>query len=178
MIYAIPQGEHAISELAAQIKTAETAKWYRRLKIVQLSMAGDSVGQLAQQFDLCQPTIRNYIKAYNKEGIQTLRPQKPPGRPKKVGQLGKDDWGEILSRTPNQYDKLETDSRQWTLELLVGYAKAYLDAEVDFSTISKAMKRCGLRTGRSKLRVGSPDPDYIVKRQTVEQLRSLQQRGN
>ena len=61
---------------------------------------------------------------------------------------------------------------------LVGYAKAYLDAEVDFSTISKAMKRCGLRTGRSKLRVGSPDPDYIVKRQTVEQLRSLQQRGN
>ena len=118
MIYAIPQGEHAISELQVEIKTAEKAKWYRRLKIVQLSMAGDNVPQLAQQFDLCQPTIRNYIKAYNEEGIQTLRPQKPPGRPKKVGQLSRDDWGEILSQTPNQYDRLETDSRQWTLELL------------------------------------------------------------
>ena len=104
----------------------------RPLKQPSGTAAGDSVGQLAQQFDLCQPTIRNYIKAYNKEGIQTLRPQKPPGRPKKVGQLGKDDWGEILSRTPNQYDKLQTDSRQWTLELLVGYAKAYLDAESVF----------------------------------------------
>ena len=58
MIYAIPQGEHAISELAVEIKTAEKAKWYRRLKIVQLSMAGDNVPQLAQQFDLCQPTIK------------------------------------------------------------------------------------------------------------------------
>ena len=125
MIYAIPQGEHAISELQVEIKTAEKAKWYRRLKIVQLSMAGDNVPQLAQQFDLCQPTIRNYIKAYNEEGIQTLRPQKPPGRPKKVGQLSRDDWGEILSQTPNQYDRLETDSRQWTLELLSNRTKLF-----------------------------------------------------
>ena len=33
------------------------------------------------------------------------------------------DKNEILSQTPNQYEKLETDSRQWTLELLAGYAK-------------------------------------------------------
>ena len=62
MIYAIPQGEHAISELVAQIKAAPKAKWYRRLKIVHLSLAGYTVAQLAEQFDICRATARNTSK--------------------------------------------------------------------------------------------------------------------
>jgi hypothetical protein len=95
-----------------------------------------------------------------------------------VGQLVKDQWREILNQTPNQYEKLGTDSRQWTLELLVRYAKEYLDQEVCFQTISAALRRCKYRTGRSKLRVGSPDPEYQVKRKRVEELESLPPRGN
>lgn len=178
MIYAIPQSEHAISELQVEIKKAEKVKWYRRLKVIQLSMAGDTVPHLAEQFDVCPATVRAHIKAYNSGGIEPLMPQKQPGRPPKVGQLKKEEWQEILKKTPNQYDKLKTDSRQWTLELLVGYAKEYLGEEVVFQTISLAMSRCGFRTGRSKLRVGSPDPEYTVKRARVEHLRSLPQRGN
>lgn len=141
-------------------------------------MAGYTVAQLAEQFDVCPQTVRSYIKAYNTDGIEGLVPKKQPGRPTKVGHLTTDDWDEILSQTPNQYHKLETDSRQWTLELLVRYAKEYLDQAVVFQTISEAMRRCKYRTGRSKLRVGSPDPDYQVKRERVEQFRSLPQRGN
>ena len=40
MIYAIPQGEHALSELQYALKQAKPAKWYRRLKIIQLSISG------------------------------------------------------------------------------------------------------------------------------------------
>jgi transposase len=178
MIYAIPFSENAVSELQFAIKTAKDVKWYRRLKIVQRSMSGLSVPQLAAEFDLCRVTVRTYIKAYNDGGIQRLVPKKQPGRPPKVGHLTRDDWSEILSQTPNQYQKLETDSRRWTLELLVCYAKEYLDCEVVFQTISEAMRRCKYRTGRSKLRVGSPDPDYIVKRERVENLRSLPSTGN
>ena len=58
------------------------------------------------------------------------------------------------------------------------YAQAYLGQEVCFQTISAALKRCKYRTGRSKLRVGSPDPEYHVKRQRVEELRSLPQGDN
>ena len=65
MIYATPQGEHAHSELQHEIKQAKSAKWYRRLKIIQLSLSGASVSQLSDQFDLCPATIRSYIKAYN-----------------------------------------------------------------------------------------------------------------
>ena len=178
MIYATPQKENAVSELQFAIKVAKDVKWYRRLKIVQLSISGLSGPQLATEFDLCSATVRNYVKAYNDGGIQQLVPQKQPGRPTKVGHLTRDDWSDILRQTPNQYEKLETDSRQWTLELLVRYAKEYLNCEVVFQTISEAMRRCKYRTGRSKLRVGSPDPDYIVKRERVENLRCLPSMGN
>ncbi len=106
MIYAWPQTEHAISELQATVKDAENAKWYRRLKIIQFSMAGSNVPKLSQQFEVCTATIRNYIKAYNANEIQGLIPKKSGGRPPKVGHLSRDQWSEILSQTPNQYDKL------------------------------------------------------------------------
>jgi len=182
MIFAEPYGNYAHSELQYEIKQASQTnanpKWYRRLKIVQFSLAGYTVPQLTDLFEPCAATIRSYIKDYNQGGIEALNPKKSPGRPPKVGQLAQDDWAQIMSQTPNQYDKLQTDSRQWTLQLLVTYAKEYLDQDVCFQTISAALKRCGYRTGRSKLRVGSPDPDYQVKRERVESLRSLPSRGN
>ena len=178
MIYAHPQGDHARSELEVELKRAQQAKWYRRLKIIQLSMSGMTVSQLAEQFELCRATIRSYIKAYHQGGIEGLRPGKSSGRRPKVGQLTKDQWQEILHQTPNQYEKLGTDSRQGTLELLVRYAKEYLDHQVGFQTISAAVSRCKYRTGRSKLRVGSPDPESQVKRKRVEELESLPPRDN
>jgi NADH pyrophosphatase NudC (nudix superfamily) len=36
------QAEYDISELQVQLKEARDAKWYRRLKILQLSMSGIS----------------------------------------------------------------------------------------------------------------------------------------
>ena len=178
MIYAQPQGDHAISELQVEIKKATTAKWYRRLKIIQLSMAGRSVPHLAEEFDLCEATVRSYIKAYDQGGIEGLRPGKSSGRPPKVGQLTRDQWEEILRRTPNQYEQLDTDSRCWTLELLVRYAKEYLHQEVCFQTIWAALRRCKYRPGRSKLRVGSPDPEYTIKRARIEELSGLPPRDN
>lgn len=178
MIFAEAQKEGDVSELQMELKTAEKAKWYRRLKIVQLSMAGQSVPELAQTFDVCQATVRDYIKAYNAGGLEALAPKTSPGRPPKVGQLSRDDWQAILSKTPNSYDRLDTDDRQWNLNHLVRYAKEYLGQEVCFQTISAAMRRCGYRTGRSKLRVGSPSPDYQTKRQTIETLRNFRSRVN
>jgi len=72
MIYAIAQTEHAISELQVTLKEVKNAKWYRRLKIIQLSMSGISVPQLSEHFDLCQKTVRNYIKTYNHGSIEKL----------------------------------------------------------------------------------------------------------
>ena len=173
MIYAHPKSEQDISEIQVSLKEATDKKWYRRLKIIQLSMSGVKVPKLAEMFDVSLATVRRYISAYEKGGISALKAKASYGRPPKVGYLKKEDWAAILEKTPNQYQKLSTDSRTWTLSLLALYVKEYIGVEVCFQTIGHALRRCKYRTGRSKLRVGSPDPEYTVKRQRIEELRGL-----
>ncbi len=45
--------------------------------------------------------------------------------------------------------------------------------EVTQTTISKALRRVGIRWRRAKRCVHSPDPLYVVKRQRVDQLRQM-----
>ena len=45
--------------------------------------------------------------------------------------------------------------------------------EKDFMEIYNSLEKTKVRTGRSKLRVGSNDPDYVVKRAHVEAVQNL-----
>ena len=177
MIYAnIPSSEEQ-KRLDAAKEAAKDKTWYRRLMIITLSAQQYTVQKLSELFHLCETTIRSYVHAYNDGGLDQLQPKTSPGRPPKVADWTKDDWDEILARTPNQYAKLLTESRQWTYDLLVAYVNAYHGISVCRSTIYNSFRNTGRRTGRSKLRVGSPDPAYVVKRQHVEGLENLPERG-
>jgi len=110
--------------------------------------------------------------------LDALKPIKSTGRPSKIGNWTKEDWDKIMEQTPNQYEKLNTKSRQWTFQRLVVYIKEYHHIEVTIPCVYHALRKTGRRTGRSKLRVGSPDPDYVVKRESVEEFRNLQRRDN
>jgi transposase len=173
MIYAEVQDSKAQQDLNDAIQEAKVKKWYVRLLIIALSTQKYTVQKLSQMFNLCQATVRNYIHAYNQGGLQRLKPVKQPGRPAKLADWTKEQWDKILERTPNQYHQLNTESRQWTLDLLVMYVKEYHQLDVCRSSVYHSLRKTGRRTGRSKLRVGSPDPDYTVKRNQVEKLRHL-----
>ena len=142
--------------------------------IIKLSATKQlSVPELAQMFNLCQATIRYYIHTYSKSGLDELLPQSPPGCIGKITHFTKADWDKLFEQTPNRYDRLNSDSRQWTLELIQYYLQQYHQISVTISTIHNALGRNGRRTGRSKLRVGSPDPDYPVKRETIQGIQNL-----
>jgi transposase len=159
--------------LEAAVDAAKKKSWYRRLMIIMLSAKQYPVQKLSEMFDLCQTTIRSYIHAYNAGGLERLRPKKAPGRPPKLANWTKADWDQVLEQTPNRYEKLHTESRQWTLDLLVEYVDAYHGITVCRSSVYHSLRNTGRRTGRSKLRVGSPDPAYVVKRQHIEALKNL-----
>ena len=103
-------------------------------------------------------------------------PKSPPGCRGKITHFSKSDWSRLLEQTPNQHEKLQTDSRQWTLELIRAYLKAYHEISVTPPAIHLALRRVGYRTGRSKLRVGSPDADYQAKRHQLTELTCLRKR--
>ena len=100
-------------------------------------------------------------------------PDKQSGRPPKIGHWTKEDWDKVLEQTPNQYEKLKTQSRQWTLERLALYLKEYHGIEVTLQSVNNSLRKAGRRTGRSKLRVGSPDPEYTAKRAGVKAVQNL-----
>ena len=174
MVYAKLKNPEEQKLLNDELKAAKDKNWYRRLQVIQLSAQKHKVKELSEMFGLCQQTIRNYIHAYNKGGLASLTPGKSPGRPTKIGHWTKEQWDEVLEQTPNQYEKLNTQSRQWTLERLQLYLKEYHEIDVCLSSVYGSLRKTGRRTGRSKLRVGSPDPDYVVKRKQIENLRDFQ----
>lgn len=169
MIYAKVNDENQ-ELLEEELKETKDAKWYRRLKIIHLSSQRQTVPKLGEAFDLSQATVRDYIKRYNEDGLEELQRSYSPGRPPKM-ELSKEEWEELLRRSPCQFEKLNTAARNWTQELLVKYCSLHHGILVAQSTISTLLQRLGIRWNRGKLKVTSPDPLYTVKRERVESLK-------
>ena len=177
MIYAELRDGSALERLDAALCEATKPQWYRRLLIIKLSATeGLSVPKLARMFNLSDDSVRSYIHKYNTSGLEALMPKSPPGCRGKITHFRKSDWDRLFEQTPDQYEKLNTDSRQWTLELMSVYLKAYHEISITPPAIHMALRRVGYRTGRSKLRVGSPDPEYQAKRSQLTELASLRKR--
>ena len=163
--------------ILSEMRMASDAKWYRRLKIVDLSGQGQTVPELAQTFDLSAATVRRYIHCFNDGGLAGLRPAYSRGRPPLLNWT-KDQWLDVLAQSPADIEQLNTAAQNWTQALLRQYLKTHHEVTVTQTTISKALRRSGIRWRRAKRRVHSPDPLYIVKRQRVEQLRQMALAGD
>lgn len=170
MIFVKPLSVEEKEELIEALKEAKDAKWYRRLKIIQLSSEGFTVPQLEELFDVTEITVRDYIHRYNEGGILALKAIPQSGRPKKLKEF-KEQWEGILRQSPSHFEKLHTGKRNWTLGLLAEYLFHYHGIHVCAQTIANALSDAGYSRGRSKLRVTSPDPEYEIKRQRVEKLK-------
>jgi len=162
--------EQGQNELKDEMNQTKDKKWYRRLKIVDLSSQGYTVSELMNLFDLSGHTIRSYINAYNDGGLASLIPGYGQGRPLSLNWT-KAEWLNLIHQPPNDYDKLDSGALNWTHDLLQQYFAHYHQLSISQGTISKAIKRSGLSWRRAKLTVKSPDPLYVVKRQRVEQLK-------
>jgi hypothetical protein len=79
---------------------------------------------------------------------------------------------------PSPQDHRPLRTRPQRLGLVRQYLEAYHQLSVTQTTISKALRRAGIRWRRAKRRVYSPDPLYVVKRQRLADLEQLALSGN
>ncbi len=168
MLYA-NVNEQGQAELNREMKVTRNVKWYRRLKVIDLSARGYGVPELTEMFALSAGTIRTYIKKYNAGGLAALLPGYGPGRPRAL-EWDKAQWLDLLHQPPSSFPELETGAQNWTQALLQQYFAHYQQQALSQGAISKAIKRAGLRWRRAKLTIKSPDPMYVVKRQRVQDL--------
>ena len=170
MIFARIETEEARRQLQHALTEADRPYIYRRLLIIQFSALGTTVNELATLFQLTPLTIRKFIHAYNTGGISQLMPQKKPGRKAKLS-LTKEQWLEILHQSPATFDELDTACHNWTLELLARYVEMYHGVRMQPSALWHLLRRHKINMGRSQWKMTSPDPEYRVKRERVEELK-------
>jgi transposase len=160
----------ASEELKTALKQASDTKWYRRLKVIQLSSQQTSVPELATLFDLCTATVRDYINRYNADGLTGLKRACSDGAPPKIP-LTREDWETLLHQSPSQFERLKTGARNWTQPLVVKYLQQYYDVTVTQPAVSVCLKQHKISWNRGALKVTSPDPLYLVKRDRSDTLK-------
>ena len=148
---------HIQQMIQSEMRSTRDAKWYRRLKIIDLSGQGTAVPELAGLFDLTPATIRSYIHVFNAHGLDGLRPGYGQGRPQAMNWTA-EQWLDVLSQAPCHLELLDTAAQNWTQALMRQYLVAYHQLHLSQSALSKSLHRVGLRWRRAKLRVHSPDP--------------------
>ena len=131
------------------LKTVQNAKWYRRLKVIDLSAKGQTVAEIATIFDLRDNTVRIYINRYDQGGLEGLKPNYGQGRNQTIT-LSKDELSAILERSPSQFEKLNTGARNWNQALMKQYLWAYYQIDVSQSAISAKFKQLGIPWNRAK----------------------------
>lgn len=162
-----------LQELERRLKRAKSQSTlvYLDLKIIEFSHQGRSVPQIGKLLGLHPHTVRTIIKKFQANGFEGLK-RKPRGKPEeKLKAYGREYWEDILSQPPSSFEKLASPDQNWTYALLQQYIEKYLQIKVSISTIWNHLRRVGFTSGRAKLSITSPDPDYQVKRQRVDDLK-------
>ena len=175
----IKLNESELKELKERLKRAKSQSTlaYLDLKIIEFSHQGKTVSQISELLDLHANTVRSLIKKFQAHGFEGLK-RKPRGKPEeKLKAYDKAYWVDVLSQPPSSFEKLQTPDQNWTYELIQQYIEHYLQINVTISTIWNHLRRVGFTSGRAKLSITSPDPDYQVKRQRVDVLKKKGERA-
>ena len=160
-------------ELPKRLKAAkkQSTLVYLDLKIIEFSDQGKDVPEIGRLLGLHAQTVRKIIKKFQAKGFEGLQ-RNPRGKPEeKLKAYGQPYWEDILSQPPSSFEKLARPDQNWSYELIQTYIAEYLAIKVSISTIWNHLRRVGYTSGRAKLSITSPDPQYQIKRQRVDDLK-------
>jgi|SRR5438876_6130402 len=137
----------------------------RRCQILLASSKGQRPSQIAANLGCAVQTVRNAIKDFHQQGLESLQPDS--SRPKSVKPLLHGDKAEalraILHQSPRTFGK---PTSVWTLALAaeVCHKQGLTERPVSIELIRQALKRLGVGWQRAKDWITSPDPEYERKK--------------
>jgi transposase len=140
----------------------------RRCQIVLASARQETARRIAQTLGCDDQTVRNVIKKFNTIGLEVLkagshRPHNISAAfaPEKVEQLK-----DILHQSPRNFGK---ETSLWTLNLLaeVSFSEKVADRLVSGEAIRITLKRFDISWKRAKHWITSPDPAYLLKKNSA-----------
>jgi transposase len=144
--------------------------WFeiRRSQIVLASARKETARRIARTLGCDDQTVRNVIQKFNAIGLDVLkagshRPHNISAAfaPEKIEQLK-----DILHQSPRNFGK---ETSLWTLNLLaeVSFSEKVAERLVTGESIRMTLKRFDISWKRAKHWITSPDPAYLLKKNSA-----------
>lgn len=121
--------------------------------------------QIAQIVRKDDQTVRNWLKRYNAEGLNSLFDEPRPGTPVKVTPEYREQLISAVRRRPRS---LGLPYSVWTLARLADYMAEQTGIRVTAETIRVHLKNNDIVLSRPQHKVSSPDPEYMVKKRRLK----------
>jgi transposase len=138
----------------------------RRCQILLASSRSENAYQIAKSLGCNPQTVRNAIHAFNEDGLpQAL--QRGSKRPHTIHRAFDPERAEVLRellhKSPREFGK---QSSLWTMDMAaeVSFEEGLTNQRVSGETIRATLARMGVRWGRAKRWITSPDPEYARKK--------------
>ncbi|MCL5951150.1 MAG: helix-turn-helix domain-containing protein [Chloroflexi bacterium] len=111
-----------------------------------------------------EPTVWRWLERYLAEGLEGLKDDPRPGRPRQITETYRTKLLEAVRRRPRS---LNQPYSLRTLQRLVDYMAEETGLRVSTETVCRVLKEADLVLGRPQHKITSPDSEYEVKKRRL-----------
>jgi transposase len=167
----LPEGEAQRLETAFRKET--DPKYKQRLQIIRLASRDRPHQQIAQDLAITPRTVQRWLNAYLEQGLDGLRPRKPPGAPGKIPALLADEIRRWVIEGPSRQG---LDRAGWTHEELADQLYKTHGIQTSRSAVQRYCAKIDIRLYRPTYRYLRGDPQKQAQaRQDIAELKKKQQ---
>ena len=161
MLRVTPSGNEGsdINTLKKLARKTRDVRMKQRHDVIRLSMQGRKASEIADILDVDYQTVRNYIHAYEKKGLDGLAIKKPPGKAKKLTEQQEAQLYDcIVNKMPK--DVGFEPFVNWTAPLACKWV------EREFGI---AFSERGMRNVFERLNLSYTRPTYVLKKADIHE---------
>lgn len=160
MLYVRQPTDEERKELERMVRQ-EIGRVSQRAQMILLSARRKKVPEIADTFDVCQPTVRSWIHRFDDSGPDGLYDRPRSGRPRRITDAVRGMVVQLIQEDPQQEGYLATF---WTVAMLTLALTRKLNVTLSLSAMRGTLHQLGLRWGRPKLAMPAKvDPEKAQK---------------
>jgi transposase len=162
------------SALKHLYRHTDSADIRSRCQMILLSGQGHTAAEIAELTFFDQDTVLFWFDRYEAEGLVGLQDRPRSGRPPKMTGSSRDDLQQAADQDPREAGH---SFSVWTCNDLAHFLAQKGHPRVTGETIRRHLRDLDFRIVRPVLSINSPDPDYNVKVERLEELKAQAHRG-
>lgn len=160
------------------MKSTRSKREYREASAILEKAEGLTYEAIAEKHGVHRETVKRWVKAYVRHGLQGLRDKPHPGRPSGYTEAQRRRIVELALKSPRLFGYLRNG---WNVRLLARHLTKEAGIKISKSHVWRILHEADIVHKRPKATVRSRDPDYERKAAKVSAYKriapALEKRG-